>query len=81
MGTVIGYVSQDWSCIFPCFSIQDADKDTILKIKGPFCTWAMCGDINFQVLPLAFVNFLFRTSFWKDIWKGLILFTILGVIR
>ena len=47
-GNTIGWIKQDCTFIFPWFSIQDADGNTILKIKGPFCQ-CKCWDINFQV--------------------------------
>ena len=47
-GTNIGYIKQDFSFIYPCFSIQNADGDTILRIKGPCFTCQWC-EVEFQV--------------------------------
>ncbi|XP_035913967.1 phospholipid scramblase 2-like isoform X3 [Anopheles stephensi] len=49
-GNVIGYVEQDWSILTPQFSIKDQNGDTVLKISGPFCTFSICGDVEFEVL-------------------------------
>ena len=48
-GTTIGWVKQDCTFIYPQFSITNADGDTILEIKGPFCT-CKCWDVNFNVI-------------------------------
>lgn len=47
-GTVIGYVKQRWSPIYPNFDIEDANGDLILKIEGPCCAIG-CGDVDFMV--------------------------------
>lgn len=49
-GTVVGYVSQEWSILKPCFKIQNAAGDTVLRIEGPFCTFTICGAVEFKVL-------------------------------
>uniref|UniRef100_A0A182WKA7 Phospholipid scramblase n=1 Tax=Anopheles minimus TaxID=112268 RepID=A0A182WKA7_9DIPT len=49
-GNVIGYVEQDWSILTPQFSIKDQNGETVLKISGPFCTFSICGDVEFEVL-------------------------------
>ena len=51
-GTVIGYIKQDCSFIYPWFSIENAEGDTVLKIKGPFCTCKFC-EVQFEVSRLA----------------------------
>ncbi|KAH9365732.1 hypothetical protein HPB48_009607 [Haemaphysalis longicornis] len=49
-GTLIGSVKMDCSIIFPVFTIQDASKKRVLKIKGPFCTQSTCcGDVVFDI--------------------------------
>jgi uncharacterized protein YxjI len=48
-GTVIGSIQQEWSIISPKFSIKDASGETVLTIEGPFCTFSMCGDVEFNV--------------------------------
>ena len=50
-GTTIGWVKQDCSFIYPAFSIQNADGDTVLKIKGPCWTCRWC-DVEFKVRSL-----------------------------
>ncbi|KAG1683173.1 Phospholipid scramblase 2 [Nymphon striatum] len=49
-GQTIGYVVQDWSLVFPNFRIENAEGETVLRIKGPFCTWSLCVDVEFEVL-------------------------------
>lgn len=38
-----------WSICIPKFTIQNADRETILRIEGPFCQCNLCGDVDFQV--------------------------------
>ena len=53
IGTTIGYVSQDWSLCRSYFTIHDADRKAVLKIKGPCYMRCKCfGDIPFEVLTL-----------------------------
>ena len=47
-GTTVGWIKQDCTFIYPWFSIQNADGETVLKIKGPCWTCRWC-DIEFQV--------------------------------
>jgi len=49
-GTTIGFVRQNFSCIKPKFSIEDADGNEVLVIIGPWCTYSMCGDVEFKVM-------------------------------
>ena len=49
---MLGSVSQDWSIFCPKFSIKNSSGDSVLKIEGPFCTYGVCGDVEFQVLSL-----------------------------
>lgn len=30
--------------------MRNASDDVILRIEGPFCTYSICGDVEFQVL-------------------------------
>lgn len=49
-GTMIGRVQQEWSIIYPKFTIRNANDETILRIDGPFCTFnCCCGDVTFNV--------------------------------
>uniref|UniRef100_A0A452UK52 Phospholipid scramblase n=1 Tax=Ursus maritimus TaxID=29073 RepID=A0A452UK52_URSMA len=48
-GTTIGHVLQTWHPFLPKFSIQDADRRTVLRVVGP-CWTCGCGtDTNFEV--------------------------------
>lgn len=51
-GNVIGSVEQTWSVLYPQFAIKNANGDTILLMKGSFCTHSICGDVEFQILTL-----------------------------
>ncbi|PNJ12997.1 PLSCR3 isoform 14, partial [Pongo abelii] len=47
-GTTIGHVLQTWHPFLPKFSIQDADRQTVLRVVGP-CWTCGCGtDTNFE---------------------------------
>jgi hypothetical protein len=49
-GNVVGYVEQEWSIFSPKFRITNAAGETILRIEGPFCTFTICGAVEFKVL-------------------------------
>lgn len=49
-GNPIGSVSQNWSIFKPSFDVKNASGETVLKIEGPFCTFSICGNVEFQVL-------------------------------
>ena len=34
----------------PEFVVKDQDGNVALRIEGPFCTYSMCGDIEFKVM-------------------------------
>nr|XP_057924165.1 phospholipid scramblase 2-like [Doryrhamphus excisus] len=48
-GTTVGYVKQDWHPFVPRFSIQDANKETVLKLEGPCFACNCCGDVSFEL--------------------------------
>ncbi|CAG9796665.1 unnamed protein product [Diatraea saccharalis] len=48
-GNVIGTIEQQWSICKPCYDVKNAAGDVVLKIKGPFCTYSICGDVEFNV--------------------------------
>ncbi|XP_073989540.1 phospholipid scramblase 1 isoform X4 [Rhodnius prolixus] len=52
LGQLAGTVEQNWSILTPSFSVKNAAGDTILLIEGPFCTFRICGDVEFKVLAL-----------------------------
>ncbi|KXJ24994.1 phospholipid scramblase 2 [Exaiptasia diaphana] len=68
-GTVVGYCVQDWSICIPKFSIQNANRETVLKIEGPFCQCNICGDVEFNVLSADGQNEVGKIS--KQ-WTGLV---------
>ncbi|XP_072447594.1 phospholipid scramblase 2-like [Chiloscyllium punctatum] len=50
-GHTIGYVTQTWHPFLPKFSVQDVERETVLRIVGPCFACNCCGDINFEVKP------------------------------
>ena len=38
-----------WSICFPRFEIQNAAREAVLRIEGPFCQCNICGDVEFTV--------------------------------
>ncbi|XP_076015689.1 phospholipid scramblase 2-like [Genypterus blacodes] len=48
-GTTVGYVKQDWNPCVPKFSIQGANKETVMKLEGPCFACNCCGDVNFEL--------------------------------
>ena len=67
-GTVIGYVEQDCSFIYPWFSLKNADEETVLKIKGPLCACKCCWDVEFSILSADGSNEVGKIS---KKWSGL----------
>lgn len=51
-GTVVGYVTQEWSILTPTFRVENAAGETVLRIEGPICTFSICGDVEFKVLSV-----------------------------
>ncbi|GCC48811.1 hypothetical protein chiPu_0033291 [Chiloscyllium punctatum] len=47
-GHTIGYVTQTWHPFLPKFSVQDVERETVLRIVGPCFACNCCGDINFE---------------------------------
>ncbi|KAM7366259.1 hypothetical protein PAMP_015713 [Pampus punctatissimus] len=48
-GTTIGYVKQDWHPCLPQFSIQGANKETLMKLEGLCFACKCCRDVNFEL--------------------------------
>ncbi|XP_030371876.1 phospholipid scramblase 1-like isoform X2 [Scaptodrosophila lebanonensis] len=51
-GNVIGTIEQEWSICSPSFRINNHIGDTVLRIEGPFCTFSLCGEVEFNVVSL-----------------------------
>ncbi|XP_054167099.1 phospholipid scramblase 2-like [Oppia nitens] len=49
-GNIIGYITQEWSIFVPKFRVENSFGECVLRIEGPFCTFSMCGDVEFQIL-------------------------------
>ena len=63
-GTVVGYIKQDLSFVYPWFSVEDADGQVVLKIKGPLCTCKWC-EVEFQVcvsLSVIYMRYICRCT-------------------
>lgn len=48
-GIVVSYVAQKWDPFQPTFTIQNANKEDILKVVGPCATCGCFGDVDFEV--------------------------------
>ncbi|XP_004079837.1 phospholipid scramblase 2 [Oryzias latipes] len=48
-GTTVGYVKQDWHPFLPKFSIQGANKETLMRLEGPCFACNCCGDVSFEL--------------------------------
>jgi uncharacterized protein YxjI len=48
-GNILGYVVQEWSICKPKFRIENSVGECVLRINGPFCTFSLCGDVEFQL--------------------------------
>ncbi|KAF7236758.1 Phospholipid scramblase 3 [Varanus komodoensis] len=51
-GTTIGFVQQTWHPFTPKFSIQNVEKETVLRVLGPCFACSCGGDVNFEVLTV-----------------------------
>lgn len=49
-GVVIGRVEQEWSICAPKFAIYDQSNQLVLRMKGPVCTFSICGDVEFDIV-------------------------------
>ncbi|XP_029436915.1 phospholipid scramblase 1-like isoform X2 [Rhinatrema bivittatum] len=67
-GVPIGYIVQNWHICKGKFSIQNAARETILKVVGPCCVCRCCADINFEVMTIDELQIVGRLS--KQ-WSGL----------
>ncbi len=61
-GNTIGTVEQVWSLCSPRFDIRDQNGDVVLTIEGPWLTYSICGDVEFQVRKLDMLLLRFRSS-------------------
>lgn len=48
-GSLVGSIEQEWSICSPSFRIKNAAGEVVLRIEGPFCTFTLCGDVEFKV--------------------------------
>ena len=59
-GNLIGTVEQEWSFLTPKFKIKDWNGETVLRIEGPCCNIALCGQSEFQVRHHHYLLLLLR---------------------
>lgn len=79
-GNVIGTVEQDWSIFTPQFSIKDQSGNTVLRIEGPFCTFSICGDVEFKVSDISNVTVeTFQSTFLTLPFRSLLLTVVRSV--
>jgi uncharacterized protein YxjI len=43
-------VEQEWSIFCPSYAIKNPSGETVLRIEGPFCTFSICGDVEFKIM-------------------------------
>nr|XP_003230373.2 PREDICTED: phospholipid scramblase 2 [Anolis carolinensis] len=48
-GNTIGFVEQTWHAFQPKFSVQNVEKETLLRVVGPTFVFSCGGDVNFEV--------------------------------
>ncbi|XP_048744830.1 phospholipid scramblase 1-like isoform X1 [Ostrea edulis] len=71
-GKVAGYVTQSWSLCKPRIRIENANEETVLRIKGPCCQLNICGDIEFDVYAPDEETYVGRvTKQWSGLGKEL----------
>lgn len=52
-GHYIGSIVQKWSICYPHFAVKNVHGDTVFLIKGPLCTYSICGkDVEFIVFAM-----------------------------
>lgn len=69
-GTTVGYIKQDWHPCVPRFSIQGANKETVMKLEGPCFACNCCGDVNFEVGARTFQDWACLVTFtWFLFWN------------
>ena len=49
-GQLLGRVIQRYALCGSWFDLQDANGTTLASIRGPYCTWACFGDVQFDLL-------------------------------
>jgi hypothetical protein len=64
-GTPVGSIKQNWSC-FPSFDIKDVTGTTVLKISGPFFTFACC-PAEFKVTLVFLTNAILKENIYLDL--------------
>uniref|UniRef100_A0A1B6E985 Phospholipid scramblase n=1 Tax=Clastoptera arizonana TaxID=38151 RepID=A0A1B6E985_9HEMI len=69
LGCLVGTVEQNWSILTPQFTVKNAAGDVVFKIRGPMCTFSICGsDVEFEVLSAVDESMVGKIS--KQ-WSGL----------
>ncbi|XP_014440832.1 phospholipid scramblase 1 isoform X3 [Tupaia chinensis] len=69
-GVPIGYISQKWHPYLPKFTIQNEQKEDVMKIIGPCLMCSCCGNVDFEIRSLDETTVLGRISkHWSGILK------------
>ena len=55
-GNLLGRVVQRYTLCNSWFDLQDESGHTLASIRGPYCTWACFGDVQFDLLNAAGTN-------------------------
>uniref|UniRef100_A0A674J0M4 Phospholipid scramblase n=1 Tax=Terrapene triunguis TaxID=2587831 RepID=A0A674J0M4_9SAUR len=72
-GTTIRHVVQKWHLFTPKFSVQNAEKWTVLRVLGPCCVFRCWGDVNFE----GHVGSRMGGGVWASVTKwGVFLFSV-----
>lgn len=46
---IIGHIEQQWTLMYPSYTVKNHNNEAILRIEGPMCTSAIFGDVDFRV--------------------------------
>ncbi|GAU89978.1 hypothetical protein RvY_02462 [Ramazzottius varieornatus] len=49
-GNAFGFIEQEWTLWVPKFRIMNANRETVLRVEGPCCTVACCGEVEFSIV-------------------------------
>lgn len=56
-GVPIGYIIQTWHPCRPKFTVQNEEKQDVLKIIGPIITCSCGGNVDFEVTDVIMLDF------------------------
>lgn len=47
---VFGRIEQEWTMLYPSYTVKNHNNETVLRIEGPLCAAAIFGDVEFRVM-------------------------------